>query len=92
MATTLARQAIENGTAPSVTVTSAYRVSVDEFLLIYTRSAAVHADIFKVPAVEDQAILAAGAGDGEHMNVVVAAGSSDLTGQPLVTAATLVTE
>jgi len=89
---TLARQKVSNGTAPSESCDSIDRVSVDEFLIKYTNTAIVYADIFKVPSTDDQDVLAAGASAGEHVNVVLAAGSSDLTAQPIVTSALLIIE
>lgn len=88
---TLARQHIGNGTAPTRTLDAAYRVSTDEFLLVYTVSEVVYADIFKVPSVDDQTVLEQGAGGGETLTAVLAAGSSDLTAQPIVTSALVVT-
>lgn len=92
MASTLARQSIENGTAPSVTLDAVYRVAVDEFVLIYTVSATQYADVFRVPNTDDQEILGLGFGSGEHINVVLGAGSTDLKSQPYVTAASLITD
>lgn len=92
MATTLARTAVPAGTPLSVTLTSATRVSPDEFCLVYTHNAVVHADVFRVADPAVATILETGASGGEHLNALLLAGGPDNTVQPVVTFAQLIIE
>lgn len=90
MAILLARTSIPAGTSPSITITSATKVSADEAILQYTLATVEYADVFSVPNEADMTLLVTGAGDGEHLNAIIQPGSGESTSQPVVVSVTAI--
>lgn len=85
MATTLGRFGLGSGTATSVTVTAAYRVSENEAFILYTEGGTVFGDVFHVPNPEFLKTLISDYGDGDTLQALLTPGSGDSTVQAIVT-------